>query len=167
MPNAYLSWTFNPADDHYEIRDGATWSTATVLGSTKDNQFYALNPTPGSHTFQVAAVSAAGVYGPPSSIVIVIPPDPTTQTTLAGTTAGAAVSSQPANLANYKKFIVFLNGYENTTGTPQTIAYPVAFTQTPVFTDNSDPPCTATSTTLTLPASMSAPTTGFAVLEGY
>jgi hypothetical protein len=89
-----------------------------------------------------------------------------TDVTLAGTTAGSAVSSQPFRASTYKKVIVFLNGYNNTTGSAQTITFPVAFTQTPVILAQSDPPCTVSTTTLTLPTSMSGPTTGFVILEG-
>ncbi len=89
------------------------------------------------------------------------------QSTLSGTTTGSAVSSQPFQAPTYKKVIVFFSAYENTTGTPQTITFPVAFAQTPVFTANSDPACTVSTTTLTLPASMGATMTGWVILEGY
>jgi hypothetical protein len=90
-----------------------------------------------------------------------------TQTTLNGTTAGTAVWSQPAMDSSVKKIVVFLNGYENTTATAQTITYPVAFTNTPKITSDDSGGSTASTTTLTLPASMSATKTGWVIVEGY
>lgn len=89
------------------------------------------------------------------------------QSTLPGTTAGTAVSSQPFQGTGYKKFIVRLNGYNNTTITAQTITFPTAFAQTPVITVNSLPVCAVSTTQLTLPASMSGPITGWVIVEGY
>jgi hypothetical protein len=90
-----------------------------------------------------------------------------TQTTLNGTTAGTAVWSQPAMDSSVKKVVVFLSGYENTTTTAQTIAYPVAFTNTPKITADDSGGSTASRTALTLPASMSATKTGWVIVEGY
>lgn len=89
------------------------------------------------------------------------------QSTLNGTTAGTAISSQPFQGAGYKKFIVRLSGYNNTTGSPQTIAFPTGFTLTPVITVNSLPVCSVSTTQLTLPASMSGPISGWVIVEGY
>jgi hypothetical protein len=88
------------------------------------------------------------------------------QSTLTGTTTGTAISAQPFSGANYKKFLVYFNGYENTTATPQTITYPVAFIHTP-RTVADDAGCTVTATTLTLPVSMSSAVTGWLILEGF
>ena len=96
------------------------------------------------------------------------------QTTLTGTSAGSAVWSQPYEGSSYKKFVAYLNGYENTTATSQTITFPVAFAQAPtvvVFDAGSvGAPtfaATATTTTLTLPNSMGATVTGWLICEGY
>ena len=91
-----------------------------------------------------------------------------TQTTLTGTTAGSVVWSQPEQGSAYKKFVAFANGYENTTATAQTITFSTAFTETPIILGNSTGmTLTASTTTLTLPASMSATATGMIIIEGY
>ncbi len=90
-----------------------------------------------------------------------------TQTTLNGTTAGTAVWSQPAMDSSVKKVVVFLNGYENTTATAQTITYPIAFANVPKITADDSGGSTASTTALTLPASMSATKTGWVIVEGY
>lgn len=88
------------------------------------------------------------------------------QVTLNGTTAGTAVSSQPFQGATFKKFVVYLNGYRNSTAGAQTINYPLAFLKTPrVVAD--DAGILATATTLTLPVSMTGAVTGWIILEGY
>ncbi len=90
------------------------------------------------------------------------------QATLNGTTAGAAVSSQPEVGSSYKKFIVYLNGYENTSGVAQTIAFPVAFSHAPYIAEQPGSfGASVSATTLTLPTSMGSPVTGWIVVEGY
>lgn len=89
------------------------------------------------------------------------------QGTLAGTTAGTAIFAQPATSAQYKKIIVYLNGYENTTATAQTITYPVAFTTVTAITFAGVTGSTSSLTALTLPASMTAAVSGLILVEGY
>lgn len=90
------------------------------------------------------------------------------QATLNGTTAGTAVSSQPEVGSSYKKFIVYLNGYENTGGVAQTIAFPVAFTHAPYIAQQPSAfGATVSTTTLTLPTGMGASVTGWVVVEGF
>jgi hypothetical protein len=89
------------------------------------------------------------------------------QTTLKGTTAGTAVWSQPGQDSSWKRFLVYLNGYENTTTKAQTITYPVAFTNRPRITSDDSGGATASTTDLTLPASMGATKTGWVIVEGY
>ncbi|MEM3862179.1 MAG: hypothetical protein QW203_06850 [Thermoplasmatales archaeon] len=94
----------------------------------------------------------------------------TPQTTLTGTTAGTAIWSQPHGGTNssIKKVIIYLNGYENTTTTAQTISFPYPFTYTPIITSQpSSFSATVTTTTLTLPTSMTAPVTGWVIIEGF
>lgn len=92
----------------------------------------------------------------------------TAQTTLTGTTAGSVVWSQPEQGSAYKKFVGYASGYENTTTTAQTITFPTAFTNAPVISSNSTGmTLTASTTTLTLPASMTATATGWIIIEGY
>src|SRR5579871_1662380 len=87
-------------------------------------------------------------------------PGAATETTLAGTTAGTVKWTMPNQGAYSKKFVAWLTGYENTSGTPQTISFPTAFRQTPVFTANTDPEASASTTTLTLPDNMTGTLTG-------
>lgn len=90
------------------------------------------------------------------------------QTTLTGTTAGSIVWSEPFQGSAYKKFIGYASGYENTTATAQTITFPTAFADTPIITgNNTGMALTASTTTLTLPASMSATASGFIIIEGF
>jgi hypothetical protein len=90
------------------------------------------------------------------------------QTTLTGTTAGSVVWSQPEQGSAYKKFVAFANGYENTTATAQTVTFSTAFTNTPIIIGNSTGmTITASTTTLTLPASMSTTASGMIIIEGY
>jgi hypothetical protein len=90
------------------------------------------------------------------------------QVTLSGTTAGSAVWTQPFTGNAYKKVMVYLNGYENTGGTAQTITFPVSFADTPVITSQPSAfGATVSTTTLTFPTSMIAPVTGWIVVEGF
>jgi len=90
----------------------------------------------------------------------------TATNTLAGTTAGSAIWNMPYQGSGYKKVIVYLNGYENTTTTAQTITFPTAFTYTPIVT-TSISGVSASTTALTLPASMTATATGYVIVEGF
>lgn len=126
---------------------------------------------PATNTMSVAAVDLAagavdgGVIGllPQSNLA------PPTQTTLTGTTAGTAVWSQPQQFSTWKVAVVYLNGYENTTATAQTITLPAGFgTVSAVLTDSGT--CTGVTVsgaTVTLPASMGAPQTGLCEIRGY
>lgn len=88
-------------------------------------------------------------------------------TSLAGTTAGTIQWSMPEQGTAYKKFVGVLVGYENTTTTAQTIAFPTAFANPPTITSQpSGFGATATTTTLTLPTGMSAAVNGVVVIEG-
>lgn len=77
--------------------------------------------------------------------------------TLAATTSGSVVYSQPVQGFGYKVFAAELVTYVNSTTTSQTIAFPKAFTYTPVVTANSTTlTITATTTTLTITTTNSA-----------
>jgi len=90
----------------------------------------------------------------------------TATTTLAGTTAGSAIWNMPYQGTGYKKAIIYLNGYENTTAIAQTITFPTAFTYTPIVT-TSISGASASTTALTLPASMTAAASGYIIVEGF
>jgi hypothetical protein len=89
------------------------------------------------------------------------------QTTLAGTTAGTFVWSMPGEGSSFKRFVGHYTGYNNTSATPQTVTYPVPFTVAPRIASNDGPSGSTSQTTLTLPASMATPVTGWISVEGY
>jgi len=90
----------------------------------------------------------------------------TATNTLTGTTAGSVIWNMPYQGTGYKKAIFYLNGYENTTTTAQTITFPTTFTYTPIVT-TSISGISASTTALTLPASMTATATGYIIVEGF
>lgn len=91
------------------------------------------------------------------------------QATVTGHDAGTAVWSQPQQFTTWKIATVWLNGYENTTTTAQTITLPAGFgTVSAVLTDSGT--CTGVTisgATVTLPASMGAPQTGLCEIRGW
>lgn len=94
----------------------------------------------------------------------------TTKVTLNGTTAGHAYSSEPTISSNRKVFDVYLNGYENTSATPQTVTLPVAFATTISSVSAVTGNCagvTATTSTVTMPSSMGTTQTGLCEFYGY
>jgi hypothetical protein len=91
----------------------------------------------------------------------------TRQTTLAGTTAGSFLWSMPGEGSSYKRFVGHYTGYNNASATAQTVTYPVPFTQPPKITTNDGPSGSTSATTLTLPASMGTPVSGWIIVEGY
>lgn len=89
-------------------------------------------------------------------------------TTLSGTTSGTVSWNMPQQGSAKKYFRLYMNAYENTTATAQTITYPTAFsTATIVMGNNTGTTISTTLTTLTLPSSMSAAATGLIIIEGY
>ena len=89
-------------------------------------------------------------------------------TTLAGTTAGSLMYSEPFRGDGYKKVIVYSDGYENTTATAQVITFPRAFSFTPYTVENgTGMTLTITTASITFPASMAGvATNGYIILEG-
>lgn len=86
---------------------------------------------------------------------------------LGGTTAGSIIYSMPFTGISYKKFLAYLNGYQNSTGTPQSIPFPTKFNQIPVLVTDATKNSSATSTSMVLPVSMKSPVTGWIVVEGF
>jgi len=86
---------------------------------------------------------------------------------LAGSTAGSIVYSMPEQ-GNFKQVKAFVSAYENDTATSQTISFPVAFTDSPVVTQNSSELSLSVSTTeLTITAPDSTTSyTGLIIIEG-
>jgi hypothetical protein len=89
------------------------------------------------------------------------------QTVLAGTTAGSVTWTLTGSTPWDKRFVAFLNGYSNTTVTAQTIIFLLPYSAAPAVVKDATSASTATATTLTLPASMGSPVTGYIILEGY
>ena len=88
---------------------------------------------------------------------------------LSGTTAGSISWSMPFQGSAYKKFIAYLNGYENDTTTAQTISFPVAFSDTPVIVVNSAsvPSVTVSTTEISLAPDTTTAYTGWIIVEGF
>lgn len=85
------------------------------------------------------------------------------QTTLTGS-AGTAVCSEPFRGSSYKKIIVYLNGYTDTS--TQTYTFPTAFSHTPYVYGLTAGVSGATVTTTSVKFTVTAQT-GFVFLEGY
>jgi len=85
------------------------------------------------------------------------------QTTLTGS-AGTAVCSQPFQGSSYKKAVVYLSGYTDTS--TQTYTFPTPFLQTPYVSGATAGVAGATATTTTVTFTVTT-ATGFVILEGY
>ncbi len=92
-------------------------------------------------------------------------------TTVTGTSAGTAKLSEPLVTLTSRKVTVYLNGYENTTATPQTYTIPLAFGTAISAVNTISGNCAGfpqpTLTTITLPSSMGATQTGLCEFTGY
>ncbi len=136
--------------------DDSTKTICNVIAAPggQSNYYYAAEASGGSLVFGIDEKGQAHV----------IP----TQAELSGTTAGKAKSSQPFVGGTYKRFLVYLEGYKNASGTAQTIAFPVAFQKEPlILSQPASFGATVSTTTLTLPTAMGAAVTGWIVVEGY
>lgn len=86
----------------------------------------------------------------------------------AGTTAGTVYWTMPFQGSGYKKVVVFLNAYENSTTTAQTITYPTAFADTPnIYNPGAVPGVTTTTAVLSLNPNTTSTYTGWLVVEGF
>jgi hypothetical protein len=90
-----------------------------------------------------------------------------TRASLAGTTAGTALSNFDEYSSNDKRFKVYLNRYENKTVNPQSISFLYGFTETPAIVHDDSGGAIAGTGALQLPHSMSSAKTGWIILEGY
>lgn len=87
--------------------------------------------------------------------------------TLAGTTAGNAYWQMPLQ-GTYKKFVVYLDAYENDTTTAQTITFPTAFTYAPLVNNQSGAPgVTVTTTELSIGPDTTTAYTGYIEVTGF
>ncbi len=85
---------------------------------------------------------------------------------LSGTNAGEILWQMPEQGSGYKKFVAYLNGYENTGTTAQTLTFPTAFNHTPTVSQPNGFGATVSTTTLTLPTGMTGVVSGVLVVEG-
>jgi hypothetical protein len=78
--NVLLQWTDATVTlpiDTYELRKGADWATATLIG-TKSGRFTSVFETAsGTYTYWIAGIDTAGNYGTPGSVSAIVnqPPD--------------------------------------------------------------------------------------------
>jgi predicted phage tail protein len=78
--NVLLKWndcTQTIPLDSYELRRGATWATATVIGTKKGLFTTVFETASGIYTYWLAGIDLAGNYGTPGSVAAVVnqPPD--------------------------------------------------------------------------------------------
>jgi hypothetical protein len=78
--NVLLKWndcTQTLPLDSYELRRGATWATATVIGTKKGLFTTVFETASGTYTYWLAGIDLAGNYGTPGSVAAVVnqPPD--------------------------------------------------------------------------------------------
>jgi hypothetical protein len=114
-----------------------------------------------SPTFDGASVSSIGGYQTVGNFQF-----NGTPTTLAGTSAGDVYWSQPEQGSAYKKTLLNFEGYENTTSTAQTITFSTPYSYTPTLEGSCPSGLSVSTTTATLPISMSSTFTGQCLVEG-
>ena len=86
---------------------------------------------------------------------------------LNGSTAGTASYTMPFSGPSYKRFLVYLNGYQNATATAQAIAFPAKFTESPAIVVDATQKAIVSNAGVSLPSSMSSAITGWIIIEGY
>ena len=89
------------------------------------------------------------------------------QNTIQGTSAGSIIWSMPQIGPVAKKLIAYLSGYKNSTTAPQSIPFPVPFSQVPKLVADDSHAATVTKLALTLGANMQTAVTGWIIVEGY
>lgn len=99
--NAILTWAAPSTGSlpirHYEVREGLSWTTGSLVGITSDRLYSIPVNWTSSKTFFVAAVDTAGSYGPPGSrVVTFVKYDAPTGLTAATLQASTTLSWQSA-----------------------------------------------------------------------
>lgn len=162
-PSGFVPVTINPVSGTNSINyllsgtqywtQGLSSSGDMEFNSPSGNSFYLFNN--GTQKFK---------FGNDGSIS-----SSPTQTTIAGITAGNIVCSMPFQGNNYKKVVIFCNGYENDSTTLQTYTFPVAFTNpnaTMTFNNTGMTPLLS-STSISFAPDTTTAYTGLIILEGY
>lgn len=106
--------------DHYEVREGSAWASATTVVSTGDT-FFALPPAySGSHTYQVCAWDTTGH-------VSILP---------AALTVTVAVPAAPANLTTTSDNTFFTSSWSAVVSPQTTVAYRISLDGNIIDTTN-------------------------------
>ena len=89
--------------------------------------------------------------------------------TVTGSTAGSFDAKQILRGVDYKKIIIYLNGYENDSTTAQTYTYPVPFSTVAAITSNtaSVPVVSTSLTEFSIAPDTATAYTGLIIIEGY
>jgi hypothetical protein len=121
-------------------------------------------------TTSLAALGALCLLAIPSLLQLIGDPANAlapAQIVIIGPTAGRAICAEPMRSSVEKRAYCRLDGYQNTTGAPQQFAFPARFTEVPAVIVNSDPPAFIDRAGVTLPASMSEPTSSWILVGGF
>jgi hypothetical protein len=156
---------YNPTGNIDIVCDNATGNINLAAGSSSTAQLMLLpsgNVGIGTST-PANPLSVVGAISGTTTITVPNLNSTAAQTTLTGT-AGTAVCSQPFQGSSYKKVIIFLNGYTDTS--TQIYTFPVAFTNTPYVYGATGVVSGATVTTTTARFTTTAQS-GLIFIEGY
>ena len=175
--NSYFAYKYTAIDSFIQTPSGITakfngisqsTSTTTLTSGYIGFYTYSNNANVNVATVQWLRTRAY----PPNGVMPSVKISPIIATpleTLAGITSGTITYSMPIIEENYKKFIAYVNGYENDTTTNQTIIFPVDFINPPVVTINtSSLSITYNNTSLTINAPNNGVVyNGWIIIEGY
>lgn len=152
----------------------ASTCSLIIEDASIEAQFNFLVDDPSNPLTLIANVEVTGGIGAPSRwqggancMVNFIDVGTNARQVLNGTTVGTVTYSQSGATPWDKHFVAYLSGYENTTGTAQTITFVNPYNVAPAVVKDATAASTVSATTLTLPASMGSPVTGYIILEGY
>lgn len=97
-----LTWTeVNDLDiAYYEIRQGASWATATLIGQIRGSSFAIQTKTAGSYTFLIKAVDTSGNYSTTATsavVVVAAPSAPTVSSSFDGSNVNLSWTAPSSN----------------------------------------------------------------------
>jgi hypothetical protein len=140
---------------YYKVRGGAASSDELVAFVDFQGDVKATN---GNFTLDVSQLRILNGEAAAEETMVI---------TLNGPDGGQVLLEQVRRGPGSKEVVVALASYRNAGAVAQTIAFPSAFAFAPVIWPNSEPPCTASDSTLTLPANMAAPVDAIVVIKGF